>query len=201
MCENRGVTGPTSEDFLDDGLPATADAPSHFKGTTRELFPNVYQQLRALAQKKLALEPRGLTLQATALVHEVFLRLSNDPAVTWENPRQFFAVAAEAMRRILVERARRYGYKKRGGGKQRVDLEFVDSFVEPADPTALLALDEALNELRSFDPRLCETVMLRYFAGLSIDETAAAMETSPRTVKRDWQFARAWLARKLNSAM
>ncbi|MCS7034064.1 MAG: ECF-type sigma factor [Phycisphaerae bacterium] len=176
------------------------EPPAHLTGTTRELFPDVYQQLRALAQKKLAHEPRGLTLQATALVHEVFLRLSNDPQVSWENPRQFFAVAAEAMRRILVERARKYSSRKHGGGRLRLGLELGEVSIEGSDPTIMLSLDSALEELRDFDPRLCEVVMLRYFAGLSIDETAAAMHTSPRTVKRDWQFARAWLARKLRSA-
>lgn len=158
----------------------------------------VYQQLRDLARRKMAREPAGLTLQTTALVHEVYLRLSNDPAVTWENPRQFFAVAAESMRRILVERARRHASKKRGGGKQRLDLDFVDAAVESADPDAMIALDEALTQLRQFDDRLGEVVMLRYFTGLSVEETAAALDSSPRTVKRDWSVARAWLSRRLN---
>lgn len=149
----------------------------------------------------MAREPSGLTLQTTALVHEVYVRLSNDPDVNWENPRQFFAVAAEAMRRILVERARRHHAIKRGGGRQRVDLEFVDAAVETADPDAMLALDDALSELRRFDARLGEVVMLRYFTGLSVEETAAALDSSTRTVKRDWSVARAWLNRRLSQSL
>lgn len=202
MCENESVTGPTFDE-IPNGMPEEADpppTPEGLAGTTRELFPSVYRQLRALAQKKLAHEPRGLTLQATALVHEVYLRLSSDPAVKWENPGQFFAVAAEAMRRILVERARRYAYKKRGGGMKRVELETADAGIVDANPAGMIALDEALTELRQFEPRLCDVVMLRYFAGLSVEEAAAAMNSSARTVKRDWSFARAWLARKLDDA-
>lgn len=203
MCENVSVSGPTFEQ-LPENEPIGADgdpAPAHLSGTTRELFPAVYRQLRALAQKKLAHEPRELTLQATALVHEVYLRLSKQPEVRWESPGQFFAVAAESMRRILVERARRYGYQKRGGGKKRVELEFADAGVVDLNPVGMLALDEALEDLRRFEPRLCDVVMLRYFAGLSVEEAAAAMNSSPRTVKRDWSFARAWLARRLDEAV
>lgn len=199
VCENMGVSGPTFPDFPGD--EGDEGAPDRFAGTTRELFPAVYRQLRALAQKKLAHEPRELTLQATALVHEVYLRLSRDPDVKWETPGQFFAVAAESMRRILVERARRYGYQKRGGGMKRVELEFAEAGVTQVNPVGMLALDEALTELRNFEPRLCDVVMLRYFAGLSVDEAAAAMNSSARTVKRDWSFARAWLARKLDDAV
>jgi RNA polymerase sigma factor (TIGR02999 family) len=174
--------------------------PSSFTGTTRELFPIVYQQLRDLAHRKMAHEPADLTLQTTALVHEVYLRLSQDPSVSWENPRQFFAAASESMRRILVERARRHHAKKRGGGRERVDLDFVETAVESADPDAMIALDDALTHLSTFDPRLGEVVMLRYFSGLSVEETAAALESSPRTVKRDWSVARAWLSRRLSQA-
>jgi RNA polymerase sigma factor (TIGR02999 family) len=197
------VSGPIfSENSPDGPEPESApEPPPEFAGTTRELFPSVYRQLRALAQKKLAHEPRGLTLQATALVHEVYLRLSSDPDVVWETPGQFFAVAAESMRRILVERARRYASTKRGGGKKRIHLEDADEGVPEMDAAGLLTLDEALKELREFEPRLCEVVMLRYFAGLSVEEAAAAMKTSARTVKRDWSFARAWLARKLDEAV
>ncbi|HQY87794.1 MAG TPA: ECF-type sigma factor [Tepidisphaeraceae bacterium] len=143
-------------------------------------------------------EPAGHTLQTTALVHEVFLRLSADETVKWDNPRHFFAAAAEAMRRILVERARRVHSLKRGGGRERVDLDFVDAGME-SEPIAMIALDEALTELKTFDERLSNVVMLRYFSGLSVEETAAALETSSRTVKRDWAVARAWLSKKLGS--
>jgi RNA polymerase sigma factor (TIGR02999 family) len=203
VCENLDVMGPTfgqiPEDPPEDALDASP--PAELSGTTRELFAPVYRQLRALAQKKLAHEPPGLTLQATALVHEVYLRLSADPEVRWENPGQFFAVAAESMRRILVERARRYGYQKRGGGRKRVELEFASAGVVDLNPLGMLALDEALDELRKFEPRLCDVVMLRCFAGLSVDEAAVAMGSSARTVKRDWSFARAWLARRLDDAV
>jgi RNA polymerase sigma factor (TIGR02999 family) len=164
---------------------------------TTDLFPAVYQQLRDLAHAKMSHEPGGHTLQTTALVHEVYLRLSKDGNVLWENPRQFFAAAAEAMKRILVERARRQAAIKYGGKKERVDFDSIDAPADNAHPLAMLALDEAIDHLKQFDARLGEVVMLRYFSGLSVEETAAALESSPRTVKRDWSVARAWLARRL----
>lgn len=166
-------------------------------GSTTDLFPSVYRQLRDIAHAKMAREPGGHTLQTTALVHEVYLRLQNDASVEWENPRHFFGAAAEAMRRILIERARRHHSLKRGGNRERVDLDFVDKSAESAEPSAMLALDEALDELRSFDERLSQVVMLRYFTGLSVEETATTLDTSPRTVKRDWAVARAWLSKRL----
>jgi RNA polymerase sigma factor (TIGR02999 family) len=166
-------------------------------GTTGDLFPSLYDQLRDLAHAKMRHEPAGHTLQTTALVHEVYVRLQKD-GQTWENPGHFFAAAAEAMRRILVERARRVHSLKRGGNQKRIDLEFVDVAAE-TDPDAMLALDEALTKLNEFDERLCKVVMLRYFSGLSVEETAAAMETSARTVKRDWSVARVWLAQQLGA--
>jgi len=171
--------------------------PDSFTGTTRDIFPHVYTQLRDLAHHKMHREKSGLTLQTTALVHEVYLRLNSDPSVTWENPRHFFAAAAEAMRRILIERARRVAARKHGGGRERLDIAFVDAAVENADPDALLSLNEALEELRGFDPRLHETVMLRYFTGLSVEETAKMLDRSPRAVKYDWSVARAWLLRRI----
>jgi RNA polymerase sigma factor (TIGR02999 family) len=181
--------------------PTESNSPALSKpsstSSTTDLFPTVYQQLRDLAHAKMSREPSGHTLQTTALVHEVWLRLSKDGDSKWDNPGHFFAAAAEAMRRILVERARRHHALKRGGGRDRVDLDFIDVGGETADPAAMLALDQAITELKEFDDRLCQVVMLRYFSGLSVEETAAAMQTSPRTVKRDWSVARAWLARKL----
>lgn len=170
--------------------------PSSRDGKTGELFPSVYEQLRELAHAKMNREPTGHTLQTTALVHEVYLRLSKDGDGQWQNPGHFFAAAAEAMRRILIERARRAASLKRGGNRDRVDLDFVEQGTE-SEPSAMLALDEALTELQSFDPRLAQVVMLRYFTGLSVEETAVALETSPRTVKRDWAVARAWLGKRL----
>lgn len=185
LCENERVTGPEK----------TSSQPA--RSSTGDLFPVVYQQLRDLARAKMAREPAGHTLQTTALVHEVYLRLSTDDTVKWDNPRHFFTAAAEAMRRILVERARRVHSLKRGGGRERVDLDFVDTGVE-SEPIAMIALDEALTELKTFDERLNNVVMLRYFSGLSVEETAAALETSARTVKRDWAVARAWLSKRLS---
>jgi RNA polymerase sigma factor (TIGR02999 family) len=179
---------PTQREFA-----ARSDATG---GPTSDLFPTVYEQLRDLAHSRMNREPSGHTLQTTALVHEVYLRLSKDGSGKWENPRHFFAAAAEAMRRILIERARRASSLKRGGDRDRIDLEFVDHGME-SEPSSMLALDEALTELQSFDPRLGQVVMLRYFTGLSVEETAVALETSPRTVKRDWAVARAWLGKRL----
>ncbi|MEM6562114.1 MAG: ECF-type sigma factor [Planctomycetota bacterium] len=174
-------------------------------GSTPELFGHVYSELRDLAHSRMSHEKAGLTLQTTALVHEVYLRLMKNPRVQWENPRHFFGAAAEAMRRILIERARRYATHKRGGGRKRMDL---DSTLDagsvlggdgPNDEAhAMLELDEALTELKAKDTRVGEVVMLRYFGGLSVEETAAAIGGSARTVKRDWAFARAWLAKRLD---
>ena len=173
-----------------------AARPDAVGGPTSDLFPTVYEQLRDLAHSRMHREPSGHTLQTTALVHEVYLRLSKDGSGKWENPRHFFAAAAEAMRRILIERARRVASLKRGGDRDRIDLDFVEQGME-SEPASMLALDEALTELQSFDERLGQVVMLRYFTGLSVEETAVALETSPRTVKRDWAVARAWLGKRL----
>jgi RNA polymerase sigma factor (TIGR02999 family) len=203
LCETPTGMGPERIEKTSLGHESASQASSTpvlrdagVGGSTTDLFPVVYQQLRDLAHAKMHREPAGHTLQTTALVHEVFLRLQNDDSVTWQNPRHFFAAAAEAMRRILVERARRVNSLKRGGDKDRVSMDFID-VGEESDPTAMIALDEALTELKGMDPRLAEVVMLRYFSGLSVEETAAAMETSPRTVKRDWSVARAWLSQRL----
>jgi RNA polymerase sigma factor (TIGR02999 family) len=181
-----------------DDEPARADdAPTPDGGGTPELFSRVYGELRGLAESRMRREKPGQTLQATALVHEVYVRLMRDESATWDNPRHFFAAAAESMRRILIERARRYAATKHGGGRKRVDLDAADVAGADDAPLAMLALDEALTELRNTDARLADVVMLRYFAGLSVEETAAALEMSARTVKREWSVARAWLAHKL----
>ena len=167
-------------------------------GSSGELLPEVYDELRKLARARLARErQQNQTLQATALVHEAYLRVAGDgPPRQWDRRGHFFAAAALAMRRILVERARHYQRIKHGQGAERVDL---DSAILRADPalTDLVAVDEALTRLEQTDPRKAQIVSLRYFAGLSVEETAAALDLSAATVKNEWAFARAWLYRAL----
>ncbi len=174
-----------------------------------QLLPLVYDELRKLAAAKLALENPGQTLQATALVHEAFLRLVKLPdeqsgradhrdrsGQQWDSRGHFFAAAAEAMRRILVENARRKGRLKRGGDLQQVELDEVP-VVAPAVHEDLIALDEALDRLRAIDPQAVQLVHLRYFVGLSIPDAAELMGIAPRTADRIWAFARAWLHQEI----
>jgi RNA polymerase sigma factor (TIGR02999 family) len=157
-----------------------------------ELLPLVYDELRRLAAAKLAQEKPGQTLQTTALVHEAYLRLvdvAKEPH--WNSRGHFFAAAAEAMRRILVDNARRKRRAKHGGDRRRVDLDEALSLAEPRED--LLALDEALAKLAAEQPAKAELVKLRYFAGLSLEEAAACLGISPATAKRRWAVARAWL--------
>jgi RNA polymerase sigma factor (TIGR02999 family) len=160
-----------------------------------QLLPVVYDELRRLATQKLAQEKPGQTLQPTALVHEAYLRLVNvDERREWRGRSHFVAAAAEAMRRILVDRARQKKCHKHGGGRGRV--EFRDELVAaPQDSDEILVVHEALDKLAAVDPQAGELVKLRYFAGLSIDETAQALGISPRSADRLWSYARAWLQR------
>jgi len=163
-----------------------------------QLLPLVYDELRQLAAHKLARQMPGQTLQPTALVHEAYLRLVGDPkGADWDSRGHFFAAAAEAMRRILVENARRKGRRKHGGGLVRHDLDPAEQITEPEVREDLLALDEALSKLTSVDPQAGQLVQLRYFAGLSIPEAAKALGVSPRTADRLWSFARVWLLREI----
>ena len=165
-----------------------------------ELLPLVYDELRRLAAQRLAAENPGHTLQATALVHEAYLRLVG-PADDrrWNDRGHFFATAAEAMRRILVDAARRKGRAKHGGGRVRLDLDAAPTAAaDGAAPDELIALDAALDDLARFDPAKAEVVKLRYFTGLTIDETAACLDISPATAKRQWAVARAWLFHRLS---
>jgi RNA polymerase sigma factor (TIGR02999 family) len=162
-------------------------------GTPAELLPQVYDELRRLARVRIAREREGLTLQPTALVHEAYLRLTKDGVERrWDRRGHFFAAAAIAMRRILVERARHYRRIKHGGEQQRVELDD-ESPVPSTDLADVLAVDQALSRLEVLDPTKAKIVLLRYFAGLTIEETADAMDVSPATVKNEWAFARAWL--------
>ena len=166
-----------------------------------ELLPLVYDELRKLAADRMAQERPGQTLQATALVHEAYLRLVDDKkAQHWDSRGHFFAAAAEAMRRILVESARKKKRLRHGGGRQRVDLQEAVSLADSPQDDDLLALDEALTRLAAREPAKAELVKLRYFAGLSIDEAADLMHISRSTAKRYWAFARAWLLAEIDDA-
>lgn len=159
-----------------------------------ELLPLVYNELRRLAAARLARESRDYTLQPTALVHEAWIRLGSDHQPAWQNRAHFFAAAAEAMRRILIDAARRRQAVRHGGGLERVDV--ADSALQIAAPgrdEELLAVHEALDGLAKEDARKAELVKLRYFAGMTLEEAADALGVSVPTAKRDWAFARAWL--------
>jgi len=162
-----------------------------------QLLPLVYDELRKLAAARLAHEKPGQTLQATALVHEAYLRLVDvEQAQRWNSRGHFFAAAAEAMRRILVEQARQKGSQRRGGPRERCELRDDDVIATPLNEE-LLELDEALARLAAADPQAAELVKLRVFAGMTVEEIAQVQGTSPRTVKRNWAYARAWLGREL----
>lgn len=173
---------------LEGGDPGAIDA----------LVPAVYEELRLLAAQKLARERPGHTLQATALVHEAYLRLVDSGGQGWQSRTYFFGAAAEAMRRILVDSARRKQRLKRGGGHQRMDVLDGDLAMEGRSED-LVALDEALTELAETDPAKAELVKLRYFAGLTIEQAAELLSISPATAKRHWAYARAWLYGRIHS--
>jgi RNA polymerase sigma factor (TIGR02999 family) len=163
-----------------------------------DLLPLVYDELRRLAHQKMSREPAGRTLQATSLVHEAYLRLVANGDPRWQNRTHFFSAAAEAMRRILIERGRRYGRLKHGARRPRVALE-ESAVVARAPAVDMTALDDALSRLEAIDRRKGDVVKLRYFAGLSIEETAQALGVSPATVKSDWNYAKAWLHREMTA--
>jgi RNA polymerase sigma factor (TIGR02999 family) len=173
---------------LDQGDPRAAS----------ELLPLVYEELRKLAAQRMARESPGQTLQATALVHEAWLRLGGDEQPEWRNRAHFFAAAAEAMRRILIDNARRKKYLRHGGGAQRVNLDDLD-LAANMDDEQLLALHEALDQLAAHDAPKAELVKLRFFAGLTNEQAARVLGVSEPTVKRHWAYARAWLFREMNS--
>ncbi len=168
---------------------------------SEQLLPLVYEELRKLAAQKMAQEAPGQTLQATALVHEAYLRVvGEENAQRWDSRRHFFAAAAEAMRRILIDQARRRHSDKRGGDRQRVPLDGVSPIAAPAGESMedLLALDEALKQLEAEDPVKAQLVKLRYFTGTSLEDTAQLLDISPATAKRYWVYARSWLYGKLH---
>lgn len=166
------------------------------QGALDKLAPIVYRELHRLAQRYMAQERPGQTLQATALVNEAYLRLVDVKQVSWQNRAHFFGVSAQFMRRILVERARSRHTIKRGSGGAAVSLD-EGLLMSPAPGPDLVALDDALKDLAAMDPRRCQVVELRFFGGLTVEETAEVLHISPVTVMNDWKFAKAWLLRQL----
>ena len=176
---------------IEDGDPHAAN----------QLLPLVYEELRKLASSRMSQEAVGQTLQPTALVHEAFMRLvGSESGQDWDNRGHFFAAAAEAMRRILIDNARRKNSAKRGGDQARHDLRDDDAVLHPDNSATLLALDEALTRFAEVEPDMARIVELRYFTGLTIEETAKVLGVSPRTTKRNWAYARAWLKRAMDGA-
>jgi RNA polymerase sigma factor (TIGR02999 family) len=173
------------------------DAPQH--EPDRQLLAQVYDQLRAVARARLARESPGHSLQATELVHEAYLKLQHHPSILKADRGRFFGAAAEAMRRILIDHARTKGRVKRGGNRKR-SVSDVAELAAESDPDQILALDEAICRLEQTEPQAAQVVKLRFFAGLSVAETAEVTGLSERTVKREWQFARAWMYRALGDA-
>jgi RNA polymerase sigma factor (TIGR02999 family) len=165
-----------------------------------KLLPLVYNELRRLAHSYLSQERPDHTLQTTALVHEAYLKLIDQRSVDWQNRAQFFAISAQAMRRILLDNARRHSAAKRGSGGRKVSLEEVASLSGDDANESLIALDIALQALASLDPEQSKIVELRYFGGLTIEETAEVLKTSPSSVQREWTIARAWLYKAINGA-
>jgi RNA polymerase sigma factor (TIGR02999 family) len=175
------------EDRIDGNEPAA------------DLLPVLYRELRRLAAALTARLPPGQTLQPTALVHEAYLRLVRGQDPGWKDRRHFFGAAAQAMREILIDQARQKASIKHGGKSQRIELAEGLAWIEPPS-NDLLALDDAIQQLHSEDARLAELVKLRYYTGLSVEETAEVLDVSVSTLKRDWRCARAWLARRLNES-
>jgi RNA polymerase sigma factor (TIGR02999 family) len=169
------------------------------RAATDQLLALVYDQLRKIAQQRMSEEAAGQTLQATALVHEAYLRLVGNTEVQWEGRGHFFAAAAEAMRRILIDRARQKRRVRHGGDLIRIDLETADP-AAPTDDDGLLALDEALTRLAQAHPSKAELIKLRHFGGLSIEEAADILGMSRATAYRHWEYARAWLLHEIEDA-
>jgi RNA polymerase sigma-70 factor (ECF subfamily) len=184
--ENQAVTGLLIEVSRGNASPET-------------LLPLVYDELRRLAEHRLKQESPGYAHQATSLVHEVYLKLVDQTRVDWKNKAHFFAVAAQAMRRILIDYARRSARPKHGGPQRKLSLDEALTVAADQPSTDLVALDRALNRLATLDPEAAHVVELRFFGGLTNEESAEVLGTSPRTVRRRWQYAKAWLYRELTT--
>lgn len=157
-----------------------------------QLIPVIYPELRKIARRYMSRENAGHTLQTSALINEAYLRLVDQQAVEWQNRAHFFAVAARVMRNILIDHARKHAYGKRGGGAKHIHIEDL-AILRQERANEFVELDDALNRLGEIDPRKLEIVELRFFGGLTVDETAEVLKLSPITIKREWRLARAWL--------
>jgi len=190
----------------DDATRLMAAAASGDRTAADQLLPLVYEQLRKAAQLRLSGERAGHTLQATALVHEAYLKLVGVRELPWQGRAHFYAAAAEAMRQVLLDHAKARKRVKRGGGLQRIDLDDIATLGGPVvedqgpDREDYVALDDAIRRLASRDARMAEVVRFRFYAGLEISQVALVLGVSERTVKNDWSFARAWLEREMSSA-
>ncbi len=189
--------GAMDEALRDDVTRILGEVQAGKTQASDELLPLVYAELRRLARARMAQEKHAHSVQPTSLVHQAYLRLVGDRSPQWEGRGHFFAAAAEAMRRILVEKARQRASLKRGGDMQRVELDEAMASAKPR-PEELLSLDAALDGLESQDLTMARVVKLRYFAGLTVPETADALDLSPRSVNRLWTAARAWLRREMD---
>jgi len=194
MPDLRGNEAPQP-----DSAPTSTSAQTGTAQTAEDMLPLVYAELRRLAAARMANQPPGQTLQATALVHEAYLRLKHSGREEWANRAHFFAAAAEAMRQILVENARRKRALRHGGGQQRVDVEEVSLSIE-VDEDKILQVDEALELLRKEDPSKAEVVKLRCFVGMNHEEIAQVLGVSEKTVKRYWAYAKVWLFQHIKNA-
>jgi RNA polymerase sigma factor (TIGR02999 family) len=190
---------PQGHSLVDQVTRILRDAEKGKSLASSALLPLVYDELRKLAGHRMNAERTDHTLQPTALVHEAYVRLVGDNDIHWANRAHFFSAAAEAMRRILIEHARAKGGPRRGGGQGRVPLEIVDviDLASSDDPDQILALEDAMSRFEKQDPEAAKIVRLRFYAGLTVEETAKALGISPRTVKREWAFARVFLFRQL----
>jgi RNA polymerase sigma factor (TIGR02999 family) len=184
---------------MDDSRPDVTRILQDSEEPSEELYPLVYEELRIIAQNRMRAERSGHTLQATALVHEAYMRLVRDDEISWRSRRHFYGAAAEAMRRILVDHARKANSEKRGGSAKRVTLGTPESPMA-MEPDQVLALDEALDKLEAEDPRAAAVTRLRFLSGLSVEETARTLEVSERSVFREWTYARARLFDLLSEA-
>ena len=174
-------------------------APTDRDQKTTALFPSVYAELRRIANANMARMPAGTTLQPTALVHEAWLRLGGAEKASWQSRAHFLAAAAEAMRHILIDRARQRSTVRHGGDRQRIDIDHIDIPVDPEDDEQLLAINAALEKLTLEHPQIAELVKLRCFVGLEVSEAARALSIPRATAYRRWEFARTWLYRELRN--